>query len=166
MAVSDTVTVACKLPNGLVCSIIDMDDFKANIDAMKANKPYVQKIKGKFRLRGYQDARRSDTSGHVETEARHVIGLFGLTTVPKSQWDEWYDQNKDYPAVKNRLIYAHAQRSSAEAYSREHAELKTGFDPLDPHKPAPGILPENFEGMNKDEVRAQERSYGMPPIRD
>lgn len=160
-AAADTVTVVCKLPWGLVCDVVDMASFEAAKPKMKAREPYVIGRKGKFRIRGYGEARGIESAGTIETEARHVIGKFGITqNVPKDLWEEWLAQNTDFPPVKNGLIYASYQTSSAEDYAREHAELKTGFDALSHEKPAPGIEPANYEGMSSDARKKAQR--GMP----
>lgn len=161
MATAETVTVACRLPTGLVCDVVDMESFKAAIPRMEARQPYHVARKGRFRLRGYQEARRADSAGTIETEARNVIGGYGLTSnVPKDLWEEWLAQNADYPPVKNGLIFAHTQRRSAETYATEHAELKSGFDALNP---------ENPDGKAKEAqgLRIKPENYqGMPPIKD
>lgn len=107
----DTVAVGCKLPHGI------------HMDITREGKP-----RERFTLRGVNSAR--------------VIGGFGITEgVPKEFFDEWMRQHKDHPAVKQGLIFAHAQPRSVEDMAIERKELKTGLEGLDPEKPAPGIKP-------------------------
>jgi hypothetical protein len=158
-AAQETVSVACKLPNGLVCEVVDMRDYMDQVQRAEGrpNVPIVRKTLGRFRLRGYQEARATDSAGMINVESRRVSHLFGITqNVPKDLWDAWWEQNKDcFAPAMNGLIFAHAQTKSVEAYAKEHAELKTGFDPIDPENPdgrpkdAKGlrIKPENYQGM-------------------
>ena len=157
---ADTVTVACRLPSGLVCAVVDMADYVSQIEKARAGQPVLIKHKGKFRIRGYNEARALDSAGTINMESRNCVGGFGLTHgIPKALWDEWFEQSQDYPPVRNGLIKAFEQPESAISYAKEHAELKTGFDPLDPKDPAPGIKPEQYQGMDQSGKKSER---GMP----
>jgi hypothetical protein len=43
-------------------------------------------------------------------------------------------QNKEHPAVKNSLIFAHTQAESVRDMAEDRDELRHGFEPLDPNK--------------------------------
>lgn len=72
-----------------------------------------------------------------------IVGGYGLTPgVDKAAFDEWLATYADFPAVQKELIFAQATEKSAAAQANEQAAEKTGFEGLDPKKPAPGIEPD------------------------
>lgn len=105
-----TVTVGCKLPNGL-----HMD----------------------LRGTGGELNRRVTLNGANKSE---VIGGYGITHgVDKEFFEEWKRINADFPPLKKGLIFAHDKPASAAAQAKEQAELKSGFEGMNPDKPAPGV---------------------------
>src|ERR1700741_750322 len=99
-----TVTVACKMPNGMNLGKIHGED---NPDVI---------------LRG---------SNH-----RHAVGGFGLTHgIDADAFAKWREGHKWLPAVKNGLIFAHDRPSMAKAQAAEMAEVRSGFEGIDPDKP-------------------------------
>ena len=104
-----TVTVGCKLPHGL------------QLDVTKPGEPVRR-----FRVRGKNSAT--------------VIGGFGITEgVPKDLWDEWQHRNRSMDYVKRGMIFAMGDAASTRDKAKDLAELKTGFEEIDPTKAAPGI---------------------------
>lgn len=74
--------------------------------------------------------------------AARVIGGFGITeNVPKDAFDKWLAEHKDLKDVREGLIFVHAKTQGAEAIAMERADLKSGFEPLNPEKPGPGLEP-------------------------
>lgn len=98
-----TVTVGCKLPNGL------------HLD-----------VQGK----------RHTLAG---ANSSRIIGGYGLTEVPKDFWDAWVAEHKDFPPVVNGEIFAQATSKSAEDKAKDQAEVRSGFEGLNPDNPAPGV---------------------------
>jgi hypothetical protein len=73
------------------------------------------------------------------TNSTEIIGGHGLTMVDKEFFDAWYDAHREYPAVKQGLIFAHEKRSNAEGEAKEKVDNPSGFERLDPNKPGPGL---------------------------
>lgn len=70
-----------------------------------------------------------------------VLG-FGLTHGVDGEWfKDWATTDgKNFPAVKNGSLFAQDNADRARAASKERAkDVKTGLEPLDPAKPAPGV---------------------------
>ena len=112
---SGKVTVGCKLPNGYV---INFEKFDPE------TKTY-NKI-GEVTLAG--------------ANASSIIGGYGLTEgVDADLFAEWLKLHKDDPAVKLNLIFAQPTQDRAAAEANEKAAVKSGFEPIDPDKPARGI---------------------------
>lgn len=68
-----------------------------------------------------------------------VIGGYGLTSVPSDMWDAWVKSYADSPFIKKNLVFAQTSASKAEGQAKEQEAVKSGLEPLDPNKPAPGI---------------------------
>lgn len=100
-----TVSVGCKLPNGI------------HMDFAQPGKPLQR-----FTLRGSNSARVIGGYGITEN-------------VPKNYFDRWMEQNKHHPAVENSLIFAMPNTASLKAKALEHRELQHGFEPVNPKKP-------------------------------
>lgn len=117
----DTVTVACKLPNGLVMHLVGPDGVKQEVTVKGGRLPINAK------------------TGH-EVHAFEIADSFGLTPgVPADFWAQWAANNAEYPPVKRGLIFASGDVSDVRAVAREMQAVTTGYDPLDPDKPGAGL---------------------------
>lgn len=100
-----TVTVGCKLPNGLICELgkIGDEDYKAVV------------------LNGSNNAL--------------VHGGYGLTPgVDASFWTAWVKQKKRLSFVAKGMVFAQGDLASAQDHAIDLSTVKTGFESLDPHK--------------------------------
>lgn len=66
-----------------------------------------------------------------------IVGGYGLSEVDKDFWEAWSKAYADSPLVKNGLVFAQGSANSAEAKAREQAEIRSGFERLEPGK---GVL--------------------------
>jgi hypothetical protein len=118
----DTVTVACKLPNGLHLENRGSDGTRQRVT-----------------LNGARLA--TDVNG-MPIATHELAGAYGLTpNVPAKFWEQWVKENAGYGPYARGLVFAQADGANARAQARELAELKTGLEPLDPSKPAAGVTP-------------------------
>lgn len=128
---AETVTVACKIPNGLVLQLC---------------KPIVQVEQGMGVTR--------DVQVHLKTgETITVAGPaypngpppkgfkrrpddadgYALTkNVPGKFWEEWFLQNKDADYVTSGLIFAFPEIESVMDMARDGERIMSGLQPLDP----------------------------------
>ena len=98
------VTVGCKLPNGLH---LDLKDKSG-------------------------DAVRVTLNG---SNASRIFGGYGLTENVSAEFmTRWLGKNAKHPAVINKQIFVHDDAASAIVIAKEHRELETGLDPIDPVK--------------------------------
>lgn len=119
-----TVTVACKIPNGLRLRV-----FKET----KVNEPVMGG--------GTKEVSRFDQIGDevvvrgpaVPFGATLVNGLYGyaLTTIDADFWAKWKEQNKDHDAVRNGLIFASAKPDEVKGVARECENVRSGLEPLE-----------------------------------
>lgn len=125
---SGTVTVACKIPNGLSLRI--MEPYTENELVMGGGTREVTKhreIGEPVRIKGNSSPEGTMIVTH---------GGYALTTgVSADFWEKWLEQNKDTALVKNNLIYALPREDSAAAKGREYEKVTSGQERIDPDKP-------------------------------
>ncbi|MGE9659101.1 hypothetical protein ACQP6C_11505 [Snodgrassella alvi] len=64
-----------------------------------------------------------------------IICGYGLTyNVPAAFWAKWLEENKDRDLVKNGLIFANANVSSAKDEAAEKKDNQSNMEPVDPSK--------------------------------
>lgn len=74
------------------------------------------------------------------TNSANIIGGYGLTEgVDGALFAQWLTVNHQHPAVVNGLIFAQASVADAKAQAKDGANIKNGFEGINPDKPAPGI---------------------------
>lgn len=119
----DTVTVACKLPNGLI--LHTHPDGGAKVEL---------KLKG--------NRHRTDAAG-VPIITHEVASGYGLTkNVPRELWERMQAESADTPPFKAGLVFALNDDASTKAMAQEvTGDFKSGLEPLDPAKPGPGLEP-------------------------
>lgn len=62
-----------------------------------------------------------------------IVGAdYATTEVDDNFWEVWQTVNKDFPAFKSGAIFVAANAKDIAAVAKEHADVKTGFEPLDP----------------------------------
>jgi hypothetical protein len=117
---STLVTVACKLPHGLVLELgkIGADTYQKHVIAG----PYT-----------------TDKAGNP---ASIVVNGYAFTRVPESFWNAWAQAHKGAAYLRNRAVYAETTDDKAKAASLSDSGTRTGFERLDPDKPMAGIEPD------------------------
>jgi len=132
----ETVTVACKMPHGIV-----IRGFRS---AMRS----VPVMGGGVRDEKYfePDGREVTILGNArpvggEFRTRVVMGFALTQGVPKDLWEEWLASNKSMPAVRNGLIFALGSTSEVAEEARNRGKLRSNLEPLnpngDPRRPRP-----------------------------
>jgi hypothetical protein len=99
---SNSVTIGCKLPNGMTLELSDADHEKIEIRVNGASHP---------------DAR----FGHGVTE-----------NVDRAFWEKWVEDNKRLKIVKNGFIFAHGSRHDVEDHAKDRKDVKTKLERLIP----------------------------------
>lgn len=131
---SDTVTIACKLPHGIVLRAFHMATVAEPVmgggsrDVKKA-----QQLPGEFVVMGTSFPQNGAPRGRMEFGYALTMGC------PKELWERWLSDNKDTPMVLNGLIFAHDSERSTVSEAREKEALRSGFERLDPNKLPKGI---------------------------
>lgn len=129
------VTVACKVPNGIVMRVFSMVDDHEPV--MGGGTRRVKK------------AVPVGESVHIFGPAVPfgaaprvlIAGGYALTTgVPEDIATEYMKQNADGDIVKNQQVFIYATEASARDAALERADIKSGLEPLDPQN-----LPAQFK---------------------
>jgi len=134
----ETVTVACKLPHGLVLRIFE----KRNVPVQGPNgevrvEPMSRPIQGKsHQIRGYAEKYDPAFPPPMKTSS------FAFTDgVPKDFWDAWLKQNTDLDMIENNLLFAMPTPEAARRRAAElEGETRSGFEPIVPSKDLPKAM--------------------------
>ena len=133
----ETVTVCCKMPNGLMAEVADVT-FEDIAGSKVATKQNIQKM----HFRGVAEQRRLERDGTVIGETAHIIGGYGMTQVSAEFWERWWAENADpsrggkathcYAPIAAGLIWAKPKPSDAKAKAKEMAGVRSGLEPIKP----------------------------------
>ena len=107
---AEMVTVACKLPNGII-----------------------------LELGEHPNTKRVAIKGSNSNKVITARSEFAYTEVDKAFMDAWMAKHDTFAFVKNGLLVVQKDRRNAEAVAKENASNPTGLDPVDPNKPPKGI---------------------------
>lgn len=123
-----TVTVACKVPHGLVLRL--QMKTKVNEPVMGGGTREVEIYVPR------PDVKTYTVNGPVTEQGKAskalVVDGFALTTgVPADFWQEWLSQNRELGAVVNGLIFAHEKKDSVDDMAAERKAQRTGLEPMD-----------------------------------
>jgi len=122
MASSETVTVGCKLPHGLLIRLGDLEEAMVDGKQVKMFRPSGREIE----LKG--------------GNAAGAIGGYGLTHgVDADAWRGWDEAHKDFAPLARGLIFEVKRPADAAATAAERKNVKSGFEGIDPEKPGPKV---------------------------
>lgn len=119
-----TVTVCCKLPNGIVIQahkMIEVDEPTPSGGRRVKKGVPVGKA---FTCRG--------VSVPFGFQANLVNGFALTPGVDADVWAAWLEANKESDFVVNRLVFAFAKESDVMSETRAMQEQRTGLEPIDP----------------------------------
>lgn len=159
----ETVTIACKLPCGILAEVWDMDPDKAmqvpdGMGGMKTIHPRLRysAVSERLLIKGNAAARRmerGDDRGIPLSELpslEQVSDGFGLTFNVNKDWAGlWFSQNKDWPPVRDGMIFQAKNAASAKDQARDHKGIKTGMEPIDPFKPGTDLEPSDDTALGR-----------------
>lgn len=125
-----TVTVACKLPNGLWLQLYQMGKEIEATPAGTREVPKSVKIGDPIKIAGC-------ALPFGQAPEIPMPGGYALTQVPADFWAKWLHDNADADVVKNRLIFAaDSMDKTADRAREQHKEkVRSGMEPIDPKAP-------------------------------
>lgn len=142
-----TVTVACKIPQGMRCVIHEERELnEVTLGGSRRVKESFPTDR-EFIIKG---------PAHAQNEGPRcrVVAGFAITEgVPKDLWDEWRRQFAALPAVKSGMIFAYESLDKVVDGAKDKRTVKTGLERLNPHA-LPQLDP-RFKLETADEAVAQ-----------
>ena len=127
-----TVTVACRLPHGLVLQLQRQTSRPEPVmGGGSRDVPVWEKVGDTITLNGWSHA--------VDRAAPNLImNGYALTyNVDADFMDKWMEQNADHPAVKSGNIMVMTRAGDIKARTQDHVGERVGFEPHVPKNPIP-----------------------------
>lgn len=120
------VTVACKLPHGLV--IRDFSEHVAHENVLGGGQ---RKVKV-FRATGRPIRLKGPVVPDEFVRLVEVVGGYAITEgVDAEIYGRWQRANAESLFIVNELVYGHEDGAHLRAWAREHASVKSGMEALD-----------------------------------
>lgn len=77
------------------------------------------------------------------SNSSRIVGGYGITRVPAALWDQVKKLFGNMPAFTKGLIFDESTAARGLARAREQADIKNGFEGVDPKNPGPGVTPDD-----------------------
>lgn len=122
-----TVTVACKLPHGLMLRLFRMEEHDEPVmgGGTKTVKRAVA-IGETLTILGV-------AAPFGKSPKAQIVGGYALTPgVDADFFKAWMDQNKDSAVVRNKLVMHHEKPDMVAKKAEELAAIRSGLEPLTP----------------------------------
>ena len=130
------VTVASKLPHGLVLEL--EDETKDREPVMGGGHREVKRWRKNGQTVTINGTARPFGAPYSPTVQEGVGLTFG---VDADFFAKWLKQKEDFPPVAAGMIYAATTVEDAVDHAREISGMKSGFEPIDPYS-----VPDEFKG--------------------
>lgn len=125
------VTVACKFPVGMALQLCAARKEEEQTPMGSRTRITHHKVGKIHYVRGPGQPNGQTPKGYKRPDVSD--GGYALTrNIPADFWEQWLEQNKDAPYVVNKIIFAAGSYDLAEGESNEHADVRSGFEPLVP----------------------------------
>jgi hypothetical protein len=144
-ATARTVTVACKIPTGLVLQLQRRVDRMEDTRDGPIPRTYWTKHGRTYHINGPAYPVGTIPKGFPRIPM--IEGGYALTTgIPAEFWEEWLEQNKrsDFvvpaPGAEHGMIFAYADVESTASAAREQEKLLSGLEPISTDEDKDGRL--------------------------
>ena len=142
---SSTVTVGCRIPNGLVLRLFDMEDHDEQLmgGGVKTVRRAVPSARLPVKLNGPARFQGKD----AEYQILHGVGL--THNVDAEFFAESQRKNRRASYADPKMLFAQAKSAEAEAEAKDKRSLMSGLERFNPDKP-----PAEFLGKIKTAEKA------------
>lgn len=124
-----TVTVACRMPNGLRLRIWDFHEVEDQViggGVRMRRKAHISTKPGRA-----NEVVVKGSSVPIGAMDNRIIGGYGITSgVDADFWNEWLKQNAESDLVKNHIVFASEKPEILERKATEHKNTLSGLEPL------------------------------------
>lgn len=129
-----TVTVACKLPTGLIMRLFRPSTHQEPVVGGGVRDVTVHlPLPDTITINGNSVPQNGMAPGFTIIDAHRRGDGFGLThNVPAKFFADWLEQNKDAAYVREGLIWAYSDMDSVHDKARDLENKKSGLEPLNP----------------------------------
>ena len=122
----EKVTVACKLPQGLVMQLHRPVDVPIPIlggGVRVVEEYHPDPDCAPITLKGWR--------GNDGKPAQGSLAGCGLThNVPIDYWERWLSENADQAYIRNNLVFAFTRLDDVKGFAKEAKDIKSGLEPL------------------------------------
>lgn len=141
---SGTVTVACKVPNGIVLRLHRL------VDVIEATPDGGRKVKMAQQY-GNEYTVHGPARPFGQAPRTTVVGGYALTKgVPADFWNEWLRQNAHSDLVRNNQIHAYHTLDAVKGEAQEKAKVRSGMEPIVPDKDP--RIPKRIKSADRDKM--------------
>jgi hypothetical protein len=136
----DTVTIACKLPAGVILRVFEWHDYMEPLrdGTLKESRRAIPVPDAQFVVRGTWISTAGQAYNRNNGAVADLLpGGYAITEgCPKAIWDTWLEQNKQSDLVKNGIIFAFPDRNSVVEEVKKRPDVVSGLEPIDRSNPA------------------------------
>lgn len=148
---SDTVVVACKMPNGIVLQNTHMEPYREAVPGGFRESKRAIREPETYVLNGSALKPEIIQSGDLPYAVVHGAAL--THGVPREFWERWLHANAGSDLVKRHVVFAHKSEASVRAMAKEFSGSKTGLEPIDPDPAALNRRVQPPRGMRIEPLR-------------
>jgi hypothetical protein len=150
---SATVSVGCKIPNGIVLQLCQPTKWLEETPSGTRERIRYDKVGPRRFIAGPAYPNGPVPLGFPERPP--LAGGYAITTgIPADFWAAWLKQNEQSSFVVNKQVFAEETFDHAQGLGREQISVKSGFEPisqdLDARKDS--RLPSPMPGMEIDPI--------------
>jgi hypothetical protein len=125
---NNRVTVACKIPNGLLLRVFNMVPAREQTPTGFRDIEKAKQVGDTVKING-------PAVPFGQALEHSIVGGYALTSnVDKEFFEAWLRQNEDHTAVKAGLVFAHGNLSVISDRAKEQKEVLSGLEPLNPDR--------------------------------
>ena len=130
------VFVGCKLPNGVILRLFKWIDDRGSPKDKSTGEREKIAVPATGPNGKPQEVRLRGPALRFGAQPRFIIaGGYALTPIDADFWEKWLEQNKGSSLIDNKLIFAMDTSHAAEQEAVGLADVKSGFEPIDPNAP-------------------------------
>lgn len=148
----ETVTVACKMPGGLILRTYDMVKETKIVNNTTVDETVAKPTGHEYILNGYAINMADIQAGNMPEHL--IVGGFGLTPgIPKDFWERWLHDNRDTALVRNRVVWACDTDLGASSEAKNSRSVRSGLEPLDPNNLPPDVRGRRTRGGGISDIQ-------------
>lgn len=154
---SITVTVACKIPQGVVLQLCKKTEFVEDTQSGPRARVRFDKTGERVVIAGCGYPVGSPPKGYPERPP--MADGYALThNVDADFWDEWLRQNERSPLVTSKMLFAHPTVDAARGEAQDHKGSRSGLEPMDPEGGDPRVPRPAMPGVSALKTADERRS--------